>query len=122
LVGAAAPAGWHAVREETMYEQGVPARGGCSPLYLIVKGKMVPGSSKAFHELERIRKEADFREVDDFIRYDDVCRLLPRNRQIRVCGGSRWISVHAQFMELRHMGYDAVVHEPASYTLDYDGA
>jgi hypothetical protein len=105
-----------------MHGQSVPGRRGADPFYLIVKGRMVPGSSNAFHELERIRKEADFREIDDFIRCDDACRLLPLDRQIRVCGGSRWISVHVQFMVLRHMGYDAVVHEPASYALDYDGA
>ncbi len=105
-----------------MYGQRVPGRSGTDPFYLIVKGRMVPGGSSAFRELERIRKEADFREIDDFIRYDDAGRLLPPNRQIRVCGGSRWISVHAQFMALRHLGYDAVVDEPASYALDYDGA
>lgn len=105
-----------------MQGQGVPERGGAGPFYLIVKGRMVPASSNAFHELERIRTEADFREVDDFIRSDDVPTLLPRNRQIRVCGGSRWISIHTQYMALRQMGYDAVVHEPASYALDYDGA
>jgi hypothetical protein len=105
-----------------MHGQGVSRRDGGDALYLIVKGRMVPGGSNAFRELERIRREAEFREIDDFIRCDDVCRLLPRNRQIRVCGGSRWISVHTQFMVLRDLGYDAVVHEPASYTLDYDGA
>jgi hypothetical protein len=105
-----------------MRGHGVPGRGGAGPFYLIVKGSMVPGSSEVFLELERIRKEADFGETDDFIRSDDAVKVLPLNRQIRVCGGSRWISVHAQYMVLRRMGYDAVVHEAASYTLDYDGA
>ena len=105
-----------------MHRQGVPERGGGGPFYLIVKGSMVPASSHAFGELERIRKEADFREIDDFIRTDDAQTLLPANRQIRVCGGSRWISIHTQYMALREMGYDAIVHEPASYALDYDGA
>jgi hypothetical protein len=111
-----------AVREETMEGQSVPGRGGADPFYLIVKGKMVPASSRAFHELERIRREADFKEIEDFIRSDDAQMVLPRDRQIRVCGGSRWISIHAQYMALRQMGYDAVVHEPGSYALDYDGA
>jgi hypothetical protein len=104
-----------------MRARGVPGR-GAGPFYLIVKGSMVPGSSEVFLELERIRKEADFGEIDDFIRSDDAGKVLPLNRQIRVCGGSRWISVHAQYMVLRQMGFDAVVHESASYTLDYDGA
>jgi hypothetical protein len=105
-----------------MQGHGVPARGGAGPYYLIIKASMVPDSSNVWVELERIRKEADFGEIDDFIRSDDAGKLLPLNRQIRVCGGSRWISVHAQYMVLRQLGYDAVVHEPASYTLDYDGA
>jgi hypothetical protein len=92
------------------------------PLYLIIKGSMIPPSSKEFAELERLKREADVLEINDFVGADTLFTLLPRVRPIRVCGGSRWISVHAQFMELRRVGYDASIYEPASYVLDYDGA
>ena len=90
--------------------------GDASKLYLIIKGEIVPRNSPQFAELERIKSEADYQEVHH------ITALLPRDRRILVCGGSRWISVHAQYMELRRRGYDARVYEPASYTLDYDGA
>ena len=100
----------------------VTHRGQSHPLYLIIKGDMVPSHTREFSELERIRKAGDVTEIDDFVGAESLFTLLPRDREIRVCGGSRWISVHAQFMELRRLGYSVSVHEPGSYTLDYDGA
>ena len=94
----------------------------CDPLFLIIKGSMIPRSSAVFAEVERVRRTQDFREFDDLAKLDEIRGLLEQGRRVRVCGGSRWISVHAQLMELRRLGYEAEVHEPASYTLDYDGA
>ena len=90
--------------------------GGAFPLYVIVKGSMVPARSPESEEIARIKSTGEFVEVDQ------PTASLPRGRTIRVCGASRWISVHEQYMELRHLGYAVTVHEPGSYVLDYDGA
>lgn len=87
-----------------------------SPLYVIVKGSMVPARSPEAIEIARIRS------VGEFVEVDQPTVSLPRGRVIRVCGASRWISVHEQYMELRQLGYAVSVHEPGSYVLDYDGA
>jgi hypothetical protein len=92
------------------------------PLYLLIKTGMVPRDSSVFAEIERIRATEDNKEIDDLVPADALRHLLDPAREIRVCGGSRWISVHALFMELRRLGFNVQVHERASYTLDYDGA
>ena len=86
------------------------------PFYLIVKGSMVPKDSSEFEEIERIKREADFSEVNQ------LTVMLPKEREIRVCGASRWISVHTQYMELRKHGFNVTVHEAGCHVLDYDGA
>jgi hypothetical protein len=92
------------------------------PLYLLIKTSMVPRDSSVFEEIERIRATEDSKELDDVVPADALRLLLDPAREVRVCGGSRWISVHALFMELRRLGFNVHVHERASYTLDYDGA
>lgn len=92
------------------------------PFYLLIKTGMVPRDSAVFTEIERVRAREDHKELDDVVPADALRRLLDPTREIRVCGGSRWISVYALFMQLRRLGFDVHVHEPASYTLDYDGA
>jgi hypothetical protein len=87
-----------------------------APLYVIVWGSMVPRDSCEARELERIMRD------DEFVEVNELSTAMPRNRQLRVCGASRWVSVHHQYMELRRLGYDVSVHERASYMLDYDGA
>ncbi len=90
--------------------------GGAPPLYVILNGSMVPVRSREFEELERIKV------TDDFIEIDEPTSRLPRDRDIRVCGASRWMGVHGQYMELLRLGYWVSVHERGAYVLDYDGA
>ena len=87
-----------------------------APLYVIVWGSMVPSGSREAKEIERIMREAEFVEVNE------LSTVMPRDRKLRVCGASRWVSVHHEYMELKRLGYDVSVHERASYALDYDGA
>ena len=90
--------------------------GVAAPLYVILNGSMVPLRSPEFEEIERIKA------TDEFIEIDEPTARLPRGRDIRVCGASRWMGVHRQYMELFRLGYWVSVHERATYVLDYDGA
>jgi hypothetical protein len=90
--------------------------GVAPPLYVILNGSMVPVRSPEFEELERIKAS------DEFVEIDEPTSRLPRNRDIRVCGASRWTGVHRQYMELLRLGYWVSVHERGAHALDYDGA
>jgi hypothetical protein len=91
-------------------------KGDARPLYVILNGSMVPARSPEFEELERIKATGEFLEIDE------PTSRLPRDRDIRVCGASRWMGVHRQYMELLRLGYWVSVHERGAYGLDYDGA
>jgi hypothetical protein len=97
-------------------EGGIVVPGGAaSPVYVIIKGRMVPARSPESEEIARIKS------VGEFVEVNQPTLNQPRGRPIRVCGGSRWISVREQYMELRRLGYPVAVREPGSYVLDYDG-
>lgn len=83
------------------------------PYFVIVHSfSVTPKYKEIYEEIQRIKKEEDFSEVDN--NPADIPKNLPKDRKILVCGAYQRLYVRSQLNALKYLGYDASIYEKAT--------